>query len=199
MRLFEDPQLGPILVAPAPLLRSLLLRIVSQSNPSNGLLTEPSPTGEETEVPKIVLCPLTTETAEELMNPLTRASPFPILVLCDTEGFQALVSLEGPDVEGYEEVVNAAFRVATEEIPGQFTAAGKKISAGATLGELLSRREVEVLEQLALGSSNNQIAEVLSITPNTVYTHVRHIKAKLSTSNRTQTALVARTMLNQSQ
>ena len=118
MRLFEDPQLGPILVAPAPLLRSLLLRIVSQSNPSNGLLTEPAPTGEETEVPKIVLCPLTTETAEELMNPLTRASPFPILVLCDTEGFEALVSLEGPDVEGYEEVVNSAFRVVREKTPG---------------------------------------------------------------------------------
>ena len=64
--------------------------------------------------------------------------------------------------------------------------------------ELLSPREMEVLEQLTLGCSNNQIAEVLSITPNTVYTHVKHIKTKLRTSNRTQTALAARTMLQPS-
>ncbi len=72
------------------------------------------------------------------------------------------------------------------------------IANAAAYQELFSPRELEVLEQLTLGYSNNQIAEVLSITPNTVFTHVRHIKAKLKTSNRTQTALVARTMLHQS-
>ena len=62
--------------------------------------------------------------------------------------------------------------------------------------ELLTTRELEVLEQLALASTNNQIAEFLSTTPNTVYTHVRNIKAKLKTSNRTETALLARAMFS---
>ena len=64
---------------------------------------------------------------------------------------------------------------------------------------LLSARELDVLELLAQGASNKQISEVLSISPNTVYTHVRHIQNKLRTANRTQTALLARTMSGRSQ
>ena len=83
-----------------------------------------------------------------------------------------------------------------ERLARQITPA---IENSAVYQELLSPREMEVLEQLTQGSSNNEIAEVLSITPNTVYTHVKHIKTKLKTSNRTQTALAARTMLQGSQ
>ena len=60
-----------------------------------------------------------------------------------------------------------------ERLAGQIAPA---IANAAAYQELFSPRELEVLEQLTMGYSNNQIAEVLSITPNTVFTHVRHIK-----------------------
>ena len=197
MRVFEDPTLGVMLVAPTPLLRSLLLRIISLRNPSNPTTKEASASGEGPETPEIVLQPLITETIEWLTNPLNGVSPSPILVICAVEAFQALAALEGPDVEEYQELLDVVFRAAREGTPGRFIATERETSA-AFQGESLSPRELEVLEQLTLGSSNNQIAQVLSISPNTVYTHVRNIKAKLRTSNRTQTALLARTMLRQS-
>ena len=195
MRASEDPILGLMLVAPPAQLLSLLLRIINRKNTSARPPTEPSPDGQG---PEISIQPLSTKTVEGLTSLLNRASLSQILVLCDIETLQELAAFEGPDVEGYAELLSGVFRVATEETPGQFTAAERHTSDGTNLGQLLSPRELEVLEQLVLGSSNNQIAEVLSITPNTVYTHVRHIQAKLRTSNRTQTALAARTMLHQS-
>ena len=52
--------------------------------------------------------------------------------------------------------------------------------------EALSTREQEVLEVLAQGASNQEIADVLVIAPNTVKRHVQAILAKLGVSNRTQ-------------
>jgi DNA-binding NarL/FixJ family response regulator len=53
----------------------------------------------------------------------------------------------------------------------------------------LSRREQEVLELLAEGSSNKVIAEKLSLSIETVTWHLRHIYAKLHVRSRTQAAL----------
>jgi DNA-binding NarL/FixJ family response regulator len=55
--------------------------------------------------------------------------------------------------------------------------------------EELSKREFDVLGLLALGRSNKQIARELSITPNTVKTHVSSILGKLGAESRTQAAL----------
>lgn len=55
--------------------------------------------------------------------------------------------------------------------------------------EELSKREFDVLGLLALGRSNKQIARELSITPNTVKTHVSSILGKLGVESRTQAAL----------
>ncbi len=52
--------------------------------------------------------------------------------------------------------------------------------------ETLSAREQEVLEVLAQGASNQEIACVLTIALNTVKRHVKAILAKLGVSNRTQ-------------
>jgi NarL family two-component system response regulator LiaR len=57
--------------------------------------------------------------------------------------------------------------------------------------EKLTRREMEVLQLLARGKSNREIAADLSITEKTVKTHVSHILDKLSVSSRTQAALYA--------
>jgi two-component system response regulator DegU len=55
----------------------------------------------------------------------------------------------------------------------------------------LSPREMEVLELLARGQSNRQIAGDLSISTSTVKNHVHHIIKKLGVSDRVQAAILA--------
>jgi two-component system, NarL family, response regulator DegU len=51
--------------------------------------------------------------------------------------------------------------------------------------ETLTAREVEVLQLLAFGHTNRDIAEKLYISPDTVKTHLEHIFEKLGASDRT--------------
>ncbi len=55
----------------------------------------------------------------------------------------------------------------------------------------LTKREDEVLKQLALGLSNKEIAKALSISYETVKEHVQHILRKVGVSDRTQAAVWA--------
>lgn len=54
--------------------------------------------------------------------------------------------------------------------------------------DALTQRELEVLKVTALGASNKEIAEQLSISPQTVMTHLRSIFRKLDVSSRTAAA-----------
>ncbi len=56
---------------------------------------------------------------------------------------------------------------------------------------ILTPREIEVLQQVAKGASNRQIAEGLYITENTVKIHLRNILEKLHLQNRIQAAVYA--------
>ncbi len=55
----------------------------------------------------------------------------------------------------------------------------------------LTEAEERVLRLIARGLSNDAIAEALSVSRNTVKTHVRHIFEKLGVSDRTQAAIWA--------
>jgi NarL family two-component system response regulator LiaR len=55
----------------------------------------------------------------------------------------------------------------------------------------LTDREVEILQQMALGLTNQEIADALVLSERTVRTHVTNILAKLGLSNRTQAVLYA--------
>lgn len=57
--------------------------------------------------------------------------------------------------------------------------------------EPLSTREIEVLTLIAAGNSNKQIAAALSITEETIKTHVRNILEKLRAHDRTHAAMLA--------
>ncbi len=57
--------------------------------------------------------------------------------------------------------------------------------------EALSEREFTVFIQLARGQSVNQIADTLSLSPNTVGTHLYNIKNKLSANNQAELTLIA--------
>ena len=58
----------------------------------------------------------------------------------------------------------------------------------------ISRREYEVLEQIAAGLSNQDIADRLFVSPSTVKTHVSNILAKLDASRRTEAIAKAKEM-----
>jgi DNA-binding NarL/FixJ family response regulator len=62
--------------------------------------------------------------------------------------------------------------------------------AQASLG--ISPRELEVLEQLAAGLSNKEIADKLNVSPHTVKTHVARLYEKLDARRRTEAILKAR-------
>jgi DNA-binding CsgD family transcriptional regulator len=62
--------------------------------------------------------------------------------------------------------------------------------AQETLG--ISARELEVLELLAAGRSNKEIASRLEVSPNTVKTHVARLFGKLQVRRRTEAILRAR-------
>lgn len=64
-------------------------------------------------------------------------------------------------------------------------------SAGSELTDPLTARELEVLERLAKGLTNSEIAEQLVISEGTVKNHLKNILGKLQLSNRIQAAVYA--------
>lgn len=56
---------------------------------------------------------------------------------------------------------------------------------------VLSEREFEVFEKLALGKNVNAIADILNLSPSTVGTHLYNIKQKLGVSNQAEITLMA--------
>ena len=63
---------------------------------------------------------------------------------------------------------------------------------GQALVEPLSRRELEVLQLIALGRTNQEIARQLIVSPGTVKAHTASIYRKLDVANRTEAVARAR-------
>jgi two-component system NarL family response regulator len=74
-----------------------------------------------------------------------------------------------------------AFSIPPPSCRGQVQGAGRRLSA----------RRLEVLAQLALGKSNQEIAEILGISTGTVKSHVHTILTLIGARNRTHAALIA--------
>jgi LuxR family transcriptional regulator, maltose regulon positive regulatory protein len=73
-----------------------------------------------------------------------------------------------------------------------FGAGVPALQAGPALPEPLTARETEVLQLLAAGLTNREIADKLVISPGTVKKHSANIYAKLGTGNRVQAVARAR-------
>ena len=82
----------------------------------------------------------------------------------------------------------------TRAVAGKFlkTVANRMVDE-AKGEQALSERELFVLRLVASGASNQQIADKLSISVNTVKTHLKNILEKLQLENRTQAATFALT------
>ena len=65
---------------------------------------------------------------------------------------------------------------------------GTDVEPAATLPDGLSRREVEILVELARGRSNREIGRVLHISEHTAANHIRSILRKTRCANRTEAA-----------
>jgi NarL family two-component system response regulator LiaR len=68
---------------------------------------------------------------------------------------------------------------------------GRQILQAPALPDDLTPREVEVLRQLALGLANKEIAHALSISEETVKSHVGNVFGKLQVENRSQAIVQA--------
>lgn len=60
--------------------------------------------------------------------------------------------------------------------------------------EQLTNREIEILNLVAQGLSNREIAEQLFVSRCTVESHIKHIYRKWSVTKRTQAVSIARTL-----
>lgn len=132
-----------------------------------------------------------------LVRPETR-----ILMLTVSDKDEDLLGALKAGARGYllknaeaREVMDALQRVHAGEAILPPTLIGRVLDELATptptTREALSPRETEVLELVAEGLANKEIAATLSISENTVKTHVRHILDKLGLRSRTEAAAYA--------
>jgi ATP/maltotriose-dependent transcriptional regulator MalT len=92
--------------------------------------------------------------------------------------------------------VQQAIRELRLRAPGLLSELGlePQASTPGTVENPLSQRELEVLQLIALGSSNLEIADRLFISLHTVKTHARRIHSKLGVERRTQAVAKAKTL-----
>ena len=79
------------------------------------------------------------------------------------------------------------WKLTSKAAPAPFA---RNTAAQASLG--LTHQEMKVLERLAAGQSNKEIARTLGLSPNTVKTHLANLFAKLEVARRTQAVSKAR-------
>ena len=141
----------------------------------------------------------------EAVEQLSKTSPaLPVIMLTVSDTDADLIGAIRAGAKGYF-LKNAE----TEEL---YTALRKAVSGQAVLdpaltdrlfrhvaqtslpGEAapLSFRETEILQLIAAGCTNREIAIRLSVSENTIKTHVARILEKLGTTNRTEAAALAR-------
>lgn len=128
------------------------------------------------------------------LTALTRA-----LALAEPEGFVRVFVDHGPPMARL--LYEAATRGIAPEYAGRLLAAfpgSESVTTAATLPlemvEPLTRRESEVLQLIAEGLSNREIARKLVLSPGTVKVHTRAIYGKLGVNSRTQAVARARSL-----
>jgi NarL family two-component system response regulator LiaR len=99
-----------------------------------------------------------------------------------------------PKTAGVDQVIESVRAAARGESVLQPAATARLIEElrrGATPDplRLLTPRETDVLREVARGRSNREIARTLSVTEETVKSHVSSILAKLDLADRTQAAI----------
>lgn len=87
--------------------------------------------------------------------------------------------------------IRAAARGQSLLDPAVASAVMQELMRGGRHSAELTEREQEVLRQLALGRTNHEIAETLTVSDETIKTHVGNILTKLQLAHRTQAVIYA--------
>lgn len=109
----------------------------------------------------------------------------------------AIRKVHSGQVELHSEAACQLMNLMAASTPEQLDVSNSDLNSPSTIpvamngAELLTPREQEVLDLIALGMSNKEIASKLVITEKTVKTHVSHLLGKLNLSDRTQAAIFA--------
>jgi LuxR family transcriptional regulator, maltose regulon positive regulatory protein len=130
-------------------------------------------------------------------GPAALAAIEPALRMAETEGYLRLFADLGlPMARLLQEVHSRGIMHAyVEKLLEVFESdLSAPAATGQKLPEALSSREQEILELLAAGLTNREIAEQCVISPETVKKHVSSIAGKLGVSNRTEAAARARSL-----
>lgn len=135
---------------------------------------------------------------QKLKQLVVHAKPGMVIVVDDrvTPAFASLAKWAGAagyltkdlDVEAFKHAITTAIDGGVN-FPADPSKSSNAQTQPATRG--LSARQLEVLGQLALGKSNQEIAEALEITTGTVKTHVHTVLTLIGARNRTHAALIA--------
>ena len=140
---------------------------------------------------------------DTLMRALTLAEPAGYVRVFLDKG-EALRALIAACRSRYTSALPIAVRIYVEKLlaafpasvgsdrPHQPVARTPSPDAASALVEPLTPRELEILELLATGASNQDIAEQLFLSVGTVKGHINHILGKLDAHNRTEAAVRGR-------
>ena len=134
--------------------------------------------------------PLTNPKAKEVMD---RATDFRMnegfcVPIHSSEGFQAVVTMAGEQVEAARQVRRALHLMA-------LYAYGKAVELCLPKKfpepRLLTKREREVLQWTAAGKTAWEISQILGVAESTIIAHLKSAAAKYDTSNRVATVVAA--------
>ena len=106
-------------------------------------------------------------------------SDYPLVMRVLKAGARAFILTDG-GLEELQRAVQASMEGRIYLSPGlEATIARSLGEPSSTASEILTHREIEVLQLLAEGKSTKRVAETLSVSTKTVETHRLHIMAKL--------------------
>jgi LuxR family transcriptional regulator of csgAB operon len=111
-----------------------------------------------------------------------------------TRGIHGVFYLEDPShhfAKGVEAIFEGELWMSRSMMTDIILRSGGPVKKRRQHAAGLTSREVEILELMAIGASNDAIAEKLYISRNTVKTHIYNIFKKINVPNRLQAALWA--------
>ncbi|MFH1639402.1 MAG: response regulator transcription factor [Chloroflexota bacterium] len=158
---------------------------------------------------------LTTQSALELSRVISRSYPNTKVILMspnpdDNELFQAMKAAavaylnKNTNVTEIADTIKRAYRgeypindslVARPRVAGevleQFKSTKSLSNNMDTIAASLTRRETEILNYIANGNSNKQIADILEISEQTIKNHISSILRKLNANDRAHAVVLA--------